>query len=80
MHEITLTTLNIPFRESDTLRKRRLEGSRKGAASMATMPFQQLRTETRWFGRKALWEGPDAISGYDKLAAMSVNVAEANVP
>lgn len=80
MHEITLTTLNMPFPESDTPRKPRLEGGRKGTASLATMPFQRLWTGMRRFGGKALREGPDAMNRYDKLAAMPINVAETNVP
>ena len=55
--------------ESDTPQNRRLEGGRKGAALKATMPFQQLRTGTGWFRRRALRERPDAKNGYDKLAA-----------
>ena len=55
--------------ESDTLLKRRLDGRRKGTASKAAMPFQQLRTGTGWFRRRALRERPDAKNGYDKLAA-----------
>ena len=39
------------------------------AVSKATMPFQQLRTGTRRFRRRASREGPDAKNGYDKLAA-----------
>ena len=79
MHEITLTTLNMPFRESDTLRKRRLEGGRNGAVSLATMPLQRLWTGTRRFGRSALQEGPDAMNGRDKLEAMPINATETNV-
>ena len=55
--------------ESDTLRKRRLDGSRKGDASKVTMQSQQLWTGTGRFRSRASREGPDANNGYDKLAA-----------
>ena len=55
--------------ESDTPRKRRLDGDRKGDASKATMQFQQLWMGTGWFRSRALRDGPDAKNGYDKLAA-----------
>ena len=69
MRQHSLPSTCYSASESDTPRKRRLEGGRNGAASKATMPFQQLRTGTGRFKRRASREGPDAKNGYDKLAA-----------
>jgi len=58
-------------------RKRRLEGGRKSSASKTTIPFQQLRTGTGRFRRRASREGPDARDGYGQASGRtSVDVAE----
>jgi len=63
--------------ESDMPRKRRLEGGRKGSASKATIPFQQLRTGAGRFRRRASREGPDAKNGYGQAGGRTpADVAE----